>query len=183
LLQLSDDLVARTIADNLPVESKAYLQPDRPYTWNPFIFNWVARLAKSLSVEETCHHILTPLRDNWSQVPQLMAELLDGYISHQIAYVEGPTAQALEIWKEICNWVLDSPEIARKASYDYLDRDTGEVLQLIVFTLLNRIWNAFERQIRGNTVILQRYSNLVYRLVEAGIPLASVLRQKLEGRG
>jgi hypothetical protein len=265
LLQLSDDLVARTIADNLPVESKAYLQPDRPYTWNPFIFNWVARLAKSLSVEETCHHILTPLRDNWSQVPQLMAELLDGYISHQIAYVEGPTAQALEIWKEICNWVLDSPEIARKASYDYLDRDTGEVLQLIVFTqhgssrikdnwqhahlfidifdkwvrlaghhpyayshlltmlngigwqfapeptlewlnrcasnavhnlwneergngrrtaeLLNRIWNGFERQIRGNRVILQRYSNLVYRLVEAGIPLASVLRQKLEGRG
>lgn len=265
LLQLCDDLVARTIADNLPVEGKPYSQPDRPYTWNPFIFNWAAYLAKSLSVEETRHHILTPLRNNWSQVPELTADLLDGYISHHIAYVEGPTAQALEIWKEICNWVLDSPEIARKVSYEYLERDTGEVLQLIVFTqhgsscikddwqhprlfidifdkwisvaghnpytyshlltmingigwqfapeptlewlnrcasnavhdlwneergngrrtaeLLNRIWNSFERQIRSNKVLLQLYSNLVYRLVEAGIPLASVLRQKLEGRG
>lgn len=264
LLRLGDDLVARTIADNLPVEGKAYSQPDRPYMWNPFIFNWTACLAKSLSVEETRHHILIPLQDNWSQVPELTADLLNGYISHQIAYVEGPTAKALETWKEVCNWVLNSPEISRKASYDYLARDTGEVLQLIVFTqhsssrikddwqhanlfidifdkwvsvvghnpsayshlltmlngigwqfapeltlewlnrcasnavhdlwneergngrrtaeLLNRIWNSFERQIRSDKLILQRYSNLVYRLVEAGIALASVLRQKLEGR-
>jgi hypothetical protein len=233
--------------------------------WNKFIFTWAAYLAKSLSVEETRHHILTPLRDNWSQIPELTADLLNGYITHQIAYVEGPTTQALEIWKEICNWVLDSPEIARKASYAYLDRDTGEVLQLIVFTqygtsrikddwqhahlfidifdkwvsvvghnsyayshfltmlngigwqfapkqtlewlnrcannavhdlwneqrgngtataqLLNRIWNSFEWQIRSDRLSLQWYSNLVYRLVEAGIPLAGVLKQKLEGRG
>lgn len=264
LLQLYDDLVARTIADNLPVEGKPYSQSHKPYMWNPFIFNWAACLAKSLSVEETRHHILTPLRDNWSQVPELMADLLNGYISHQIADVEGPTAQALGTWKEICNWVLDSPEIVRKASYDYLERDAGEVLQLIVFTqhgsscikddwqhthlfadifdkwvsiagynpyayshlltmlngigwqfapeptlewlsrcasnaihdlwneergngrrtaeLLDRIWNSFERQIRGDRVLLQRYSDLVYRLLEAGIPLASVLQQKLEGR-
>ena len=265
LLQLWDDLVARTIVDNLPVEGKAYSQSHKPYSWNPFIFNWAACLTKSLSVEETRHHILTPLRDNWSQVRELTADLLDGYISHHIAYVEGPTAQALEIWKEICNWVLDSPEIARKVSCDYLDRETRAVLQLIVFIkhgssrikddwqhahlfidifdkwvrvaghnpytyshlltmlngigwqfapqptlkwlnrcasnaihnlwnekrgngkrtaeLLDRIWNNFERQILRDKEILQHYSNLVYQLVEAGIPLASVLRQKLEGRG
>lgn len=49
--------------------------------------------------------------------------------------------------------------------------------------LLNRIWNGFEQQIRNDKAILQRYSNLVYQLLEAGIPLASILRQKLEGRG
>lgn len=49
--------------------------------------------------------------------------------------------------------------------------------------LLNRIWNSFEQQIRNDKAILQRYSNLVYRLLEAGIALASILRQKLEGRG
>ena len=264
LLQLCDDLVARTLADNLPIEDELYSQSHKPYMWNKFIFTWAASLAKSLSVEETRQHILTPLRDNWSQVPKLTADLLNGYISYQIAYVEGPTAQALETWKEICNWVLDSPEIARNTSYDYLDRDTGEVLQLIVFTqygtsrikddwqyahlfidifdkwvsvvghnpyayshfltmlngigwqfapeptlewlnrcasnavhdlwneqrgngkrtaeLLNRIWNSFEQQIRSDKLSLQRYSNLVYRLVEAGIPLASVLQHKLEGR-
>ncbi|OYD87530.1 hypothetical protein CDG77_28900 [Nostoc sp. 'Peltigera membranacea cyanobiont' 213] len=265
LIQLCDDLVARTIVDNLPVEDKGYSQSHKPYMWNHFIFDWAAYLAQSISVEETRQHILTPLRDNWSQIPELTADLLNGYISHQIAYVEGPTAQALETWKEICNWVLDSPEIARSTSYDYLDRDTGKVLQLIIFTqhgssrikddwqhahlfidifdkwvsvaghtpyayshlftmlngigrqfapeptlewlnrcsnnavhdlwseqrgngrrtaeLLNRIWNGFEQQIRNDKAILQRYSNLVYQLLEAGIPLASILRQKLEGRG
>ena len=51
LLQLCDDLVARTIADNLPVEGKVYSESHKPYVWNPFIFNWVAYLAKSLSVD------------------------------------------------------------------------------------------------------------------------------------
>ncbi|MBD2088273.1 hypothetical protein H6F67_00085 [Microcoleus sp. FACHB-1515] len=264
-LQLCDDLIARTVADNLPIEDRRFSQPDRPYMWNLFIFNWAAYLAKSLSLEEIRHHILTPLRDNWAKVPDLTAELLNGYISHQIAYVEGPSEQALKIWKEVCTWVLDSPEISRKASYDYLDRDTGEVLQLIIFTqhgssrikddwlyahlfvdifdkwigvvghnpyayrhlltmlngigwqfsseptlkwlsqcasnathdlwnkergngrrtaeLLNRIWNSFETQMRKNTESLHRYSDLVYRLVGAGVPLASVLQKKLEGRG
>jgi len=265
LLQLCDDLIARTIVDNLPVEGRQHSQPDRPYMWNPFIFNWAAYLAKSLSLEEIRHHILTPLRGNWAKVPDLTADLLDGYISHQIAYVEGPSEQALEIWKEICCWVLDSPEISRKVSHDYLDNETGEILQLIIFTqhgssrikddwqhahlfvdvfdkwvdvvghnpyayshlltmlsgigwqfspeptlkwlnqcasnathdlwdeergndrrtaeLLNRIWNSFETQIWRNTEGLQRYSGLVYRLVGAGVPLASVLQKKLEGRG
>lgn len=264
LLLLCDDLVARTIADNLPVKGQPYSHSRKPYMGNTFIFNWVAYLAKSLSVEETRRHILIPLRDNWFQVPELTADLLDGYISRQIAYAERPTTQALEIWKEICNWVLDSSEIARKDSYDSLDRDTGKVLDLIIFTqynisriqddwqhahlfidifdkwvsvvghnpdayshfltmlngigwqfapkptiewlnrctnnaahdfwneqrgngtrtaeLLSRIWNNFERQIRSDKVSLQRYSNLVYQLIEAGIPLASVLQHKLEGR-
>ncbi|KAM3101051.1 hypothetical protein ACKFKF_09565 [Phormidesmis sp. 146-12] len=265
LLQLCDNLIARTIEDNLPVEGRQYSQPNRPYTWNPFIFNWTAYLAKSLSIEEIRHHILTPLQNSWAKVPDLTADLLDGYISHQIAYVEGPTEQALEIWKEICTWVLDNPEISRKASHDYLDRDTEKVLQLLVFTqhgssrikddwqyahlfvdifdrwvgvaghnpdtyshliimlngigwqfspeptlnwlsqcasnathdlwsekrgngrrtaeLLNRIWINFETQIRKNTESLKRYSELVYRLVRAGVPLASTLQRKLEGRG
>ncbi len=264
LIQLCDDLIARTIVDNLPLKDKSYSQTHKPYNWNPFIFNWVAYLAKFLSVEEISQHILAPLRESWSQVPELTADLLDGYISHQIAYVEGPTTQALETWKGICNWVLDSPKIARQTSYDYLNRDTGEILQLIIFTqhgssrikddwqhahlfinvfdkwvsvaghnpyayshfltmlngigwqfapeptlewlnrcannavhdiwneergngrrtaeLLNRMWISFEQQIRNDKAILKHYSNLVYRLVETGIPLASILRQQLEKR-
>lgn len=265
LLQLCDDLIARTIADNLPVKSRKVSQSNRPYMWNPFIFDWAAYLAKSLSLEEIRHHILTPLRDNWTEVPDLTADLLNGYISHQIAYVEGPSEQALEIWKEVCTWVLDNPEISKKVDSHYLDNDTEEVLQLIIFTqhgssrikedwqhahlfvdvfdkwvnvagynsyaythllimlngigwqfspeptltwlsqcasnathdlwnkergngrrtaeLLNRIWNNFETRIRKNTESLHRYSALVYRLVSAGVPLASVLQKKLEGRG
>lgn len=128
LIQLYDDLIARTIVENLPVKNQSYSQTSKPYMWNSFIFNWAAYLAKFLSLKETCQHILTPLRNNWSQVSELTADLLNGYINHQIAYVNSPVPQALEAWKEICNWVLDSSEIARKTSYDYLDRETEEVL-------------------------------------------------------
>ena len=264
LLQLCDDLVARTIADNLPVKDKSFSHRKRPLTWNQFIFNWAACLALSLNTEEIRQHILIPLRNNYSQVPELTTDLLDGYICHQIAYPEGPSQKALETWKEICDWVLNSSEIADLASREYLCHDTGEILQLIIFNrygssyikedwqhthlfrdifdkwvtvvghnpdaythlltmlnglgwqfapeptlewlnrcasnaihnlwdekrgngtrtaeLLNRIWNNFEQQIRRDKVIRQRYSNLVYQLVKAGIPLASVLQQKLEGR-
>ncbi|NET54779.1 MAG: hypothetical protein F6K47_00770 [Symploca sp. SIO2E6] len=265
LLQLCDDLVARTIADNLPVNDKPFSHRQRLLTWNQFIFNWAACLALSLNTEEIRKHILIPVRNNWSQVPELTTDLLDGYICHQIAYAEGPSQKALETWKEICNWVLNSPEILDIASREYLFHDTEEILQLIIFNryghsyikenwqhirlfidifdkwvtvvghnpdaythllimlnglgwqfapeptlewlnrcasnavhniwnekrgngtqtaeLLSRIWKNFELHIRGNGSSLKRYSNLVYRLIEAGIPLASVLQQKLEGRG
>lgn len=265
LIQLGDDLIARTITDNLSVEGKPYKRSHKPYEWNTFFFNWLAKLAKFLSIREIHSHILAPLQDNWTEVPELMANILNGYISHQIAYVEGPSEQALEIWKEVCIWVLNSPEVSRKVSHDYLDNETGEILQLIIFTqygssrikddwqhahlfvdvfdkwvgavghnpyayshlltmlngigwqfspeptlkwlslcasnathdlwseergngsrtaeLLNRIWNSFEMRIRRNTESLHQYSDLVYRLVGAGVPLASVLQKKLEVRG
>lgn len=265
LLQLCDDLMARTITDNLPVEGRARSHSDRPHGWNPFIFNWAACLAISLSIEGVRHHIFAPLQEHWLQVPELVGDLLDGYICHQIAYSEGPKQDALEIWKEVCSWIINSSLIARVAYDKYLDNETEEVLQLIVFCrfghcyikedwqyaylftgifdkwvgvtghnpyaythlltmlnsigwqfspeptlnwlnrcasnathdlwnekrgngrrtaeLLNRIWNSFEKQIRKNVESLQRYSDLVYRLVGAGVPLASVLQKKLEGRG
>jgi hypothetical protein len=58
------------------------------------------------------------------------------------------------------------------------ERDNGERTA----ELLQRIWNNFEKQIRDRTATLQHYSDLVYRLVDAGVPLAGLLRQKLEQR-
>jgi hypothetical protein len=267
ILQLADDLMAWTVKKNTPIEgnSSYSYQSDNPYEWNRFFFNWVSSLGQWLSLEEVRQHILDPIRDSWSKAPQLTINLLDAYISYQIGYMEPLRVEAQAGWKEICTWVLDSPEIAKCTRYHFLPNKIGDAVKLIVFVryhqsrlkddwshallfsdilnnwvrvighnpeaysslitmlqgpgwqfapeptlewlnrcasnavhdlwneergngrrtaeLLNRIWNGFERQIRGNRVILQRYSNLVYRLVEAGIPLASVLRQKLEGRG
>lgn len=49
--------------------------------------------------------------------------------------------------------------------------------------LLERVWNDVEGQIRSDKAILQRFSWLVDQLVPLGIPLASLLQQKLEQRG
>jgi hypothetical protein len=49
--------------------------------------------------------------------------------------------------------------------------------------LLERVWNVAEVQIRGDKTTLQRYSWLVDQLVPLGIPLASLLQQRLEQRG
>jgi hypothetical protein len=48
--------------------------------------------------------------------------------------------------------------------------------------LLNRIWINFEKQIWKNSKIRQHYSEIVDSLVVVGIPLASVLQEKLERR-
>ena len=163
----------------------------------------------------------------------------------------------------MCNWVLDSPEVARWANKTYLSNDMSDTISHIVFVqlgkcsltqewshaalfldiidkwvraighnpqafsylitmltklggqfgsepalkwlsqcvnasihplwqerdnaertaeLLQRIWNSFEKQIRGNPATLQRYSDLVDQLVDTGVPLAGFLRQKLEQR-
>jgi hypothetical protein len=49
--------------------------------------------------------------------------------------------------------------------------------------LLELVWKEAEVQIRGDKPTLQRYSWLVDQLVPLGIPLASLLQQKLEQRG
>jgi hypothetical protein len=48
--------------------------------------------------------------------------------------------------------------------------------------LLERIWSDAEVQIRGDKPTFQRYSWLLDQLVPLGIPLASLLQQKLERR-
>lgn len=258
-LQLCDDLVARTIKENLPSKINRH---SRPYEWNYFFFDWVAYFANSLNIEEIRHHILKPISDKWTETPELLANLLNGYISHQIAYIEKPSNKSIEIWKELCEMVLDSLKISQNVSRDYFDSDTMKILQLIIFTyrydsriksdwqhahlftdifdkwvstvghipeayrhllimldgigwqfapkksldwltqctknsdhnlwsknlvnpqetasLLNRIWNTYEKQVRRDKDSLQQYSNLVDSLVFAGIPLASILQEKLE---
>jgi hypothetical protein len=259
LLQLVDDLMSWTIKKNTP-----HISPP-PYEWNQFFLNWAAYLAKSLRLEEARQHVLIPVQKSWSYAPFLTAELLYGYISCHIGYMEPPTAESEKAWREICNWVIDSPELARKARYDFLNSKIADAVSLIVFVqngesllkaewpyiilfsdiidkwvkgvgynpsaygylitmlngpgwqfvpepaltwlsqsvnassdlqklwkeyrngertaeLLQRMWNSVEDQIRGNTTTLQRYARLIEDLVTAGIPLASLLQQKLEKR-
>jgi len=132
VIKLFDDLINRTILENLLVENKSHSQ-SKSYEWNRFIFNLVAHLAMILSPEEISHHILKPLQDNWTELPDLMTNLLDGYISHHIAYIEGPTEHSLNVWKKLCHWVLDSSEMSRQASSNYFNQELDELLQLIVF--------------------------------------------------
>ena len=130
-LNLCDELIARTINDNLPTKHNRY---SKPYEWNYFIFDWVAYFANSLNIEEIRHHILKPISDNWTETPELLANLMNGYISHQIAYIEKPNNKSIEIWKEMCEMVLDSLKNPQNVSRDYFDSDTMKILQLIIFT-------------------------------------------------
>ena len=103
-LKLSDELIARTISENL---TSAINRHSQPREWNNFILNWVTYFANSLKIEEIRHHILKPLQDNWNKIPELMAYLLYGFITNQIYCADKPNSKSLEIWKEICNWILD----------------------------------------------------------------------------
>lgn len=144
IIQLCDDLVLRTIEENLPTDEDNY-PPRKDHRWNSFLFEWVAYLAKSLSLDEIQQHIFRPLQEHWPHTLELIAHLLDGYITHQIAYVEGPTTQALESWNILCTWVLSHPSIIERASRDALGHNTEEILGLILFvqygsTRIKKTW-------------------------------------------
>ncbi|MDZ7966126.1 MAG: hypothetical protein RM368_14275 [Nostoc sp. DedSLP03] len=262
ILKITDDLMSLTVNKNTPVEDERHFSnSQKPSEWNRFFIRGLSQLAQNLSFDEIRNHILIPIQKCWSETPEMTAELLNGYISFQIGYLEPLTEEAQLGWSEICNWVLDSPELAKYANSSWLSNEMEDVVQLILFSrystsrlidewphahlfsniinkwvkvighnpdayghlvtmlnglgwqfvpeqalewlsqcvnptinnfwqerrngertteLLQKMWNNFENQIRSNNAILNKYSELVYQLVDAGIPLAGVLRQKLE---
>ena len=267
LLQLTDDLMTWTIRENTRDQENriGYQSRVPPLDWNSFFMEYASALARVLSFEETQEHILAPMRSSWPDTPYLTADLLNGYITHHLAYIESLTSEAIAGWRAICDWILDSPEIAKVANRHYLGSAMDDVVSSIVFVrhgrpllkdewphavlfydvidkwvssvgynpfafsylitmlngpgwnltpdpalewtkrcvdasanieqfwkeqsngertarLLQRMWNNAEEQIRGNTLTLQCYSDLIDQLVAAGTPLASVLRQRLEKR-
>ena len=264
LLQLTDELVHWTVQENTPApgDRRGY-RTGTPYEWNHFFVDWVARLTQFLSLEEARQHVLMPIRGIWPYAPRLTADLLAGYISYHIGFMEPPTADAQAAWREIGNWVLDSPSLAGEIRYDFLDSKIADAVSLVVFvrfgesylkdtwphitlftdiiekwvgvigqnpsaysylmTMLNgpgwrfspepglewitrivtassdipklwkknsngertasillRVWNMYEDRLRSTPFLLQRYAALVDQLVAVGVPLASILQQKLE---
>jgi hypothetical protein len=264
LLQLVDDLMVWTAEENRPdPDNRRSYHTRAPYEWNDFFADWVSRLTRSLSPEEARQHVLMPIRDTWPFAPSLTADLLAGYISYHIGYMELPKADTQAAWREMCHWILESPEVVREARYDSLSSRIADAISLIVFVragksclkntwphavlfrdiiekwiavvgynpsaysylltmldgpgwlfcpepalewltrivnanadtrkiwkkdsngertaeLLMRMWNTHEENLRDNLATLQRYAALVDQLVTVGVPLASILQQKLE---
>ena len=264
LLQLTDDLMAWTTEENRPdLDNRRSYHTSAPYGWNGFFADWVSRLTQSLSLEEARLHVLMPIRATWPFAPWLIADLLASYIGYHMGNMEPPTADAQAAWREMCSWILASPEIVRETHYDSLSSGMADAISLIVFVrvgrsdgkdgwphaalfreiiekwvevvghhptaysyfltmldgpgwrfcpepavqwltqvveadadtrkilkkngngertaeLLMRMWNTYEENLRDNINTLQQYAALIDQLITVGVPLASILQQKLE---
>jgi hypothetical protein len=77
--------------------------------------------------------VLNPIKKTWPRVPSLTEDLLGGYIKFHIAFIEEPPEKSLASWREICNWVLDSPSIEKIKNSNYIDQDLTKVLSKIIF--------------------------------------------------
>ena len=144
LLRLTDDLMAWTIERNKPEEPYGY-RANTPYEWNQFFLEWAAVLARSLTLDEQRRHVLLPIRNRWSQASHLTADLLYGYLSQHIAYIGSLADESQAAWREICDWVLSSRELADGMIRQRLNRDVLEAVSLIVFvrhgiSLLENHW-------------------------------------------
>ena len=58
---------------------------------------------------------------------------MEGCLYYHLGYLEPLTDEAQTGWREICNWVLDSSELAERANYDYLNREITDAVSLIVY--------------------------------------------------
>jgi hypothetical protein len=130
LIQLLDDALAWTIASNSPEDDEdGYSRSTHLYEWNNFIFDWAALLARSLTLEETRQHILDPVRGCWDTAPALTSDLQYQFIVHHLASVEPLSEKSHKAWREICGWVLESPEFDSRGRR----RSGGEALSLVIF--------------------------------------------------
>jgi len=267
VLRLADDLVAWTVQENMPDDDNPYAYGSGTlYEWNFFFFQWAARLAGSLTLDEARQHVLLPIKNCWPQTPRLTVDLLYGYLTEHIADTRPLTDESRAAWRDICDWVLSSQELETRNERSRLDRDVEDAVSLIVFVrhgksviedywphaslftdiidrwvtvvgshpsaykslllmlngpgrpfapepalswldravtdsalptqlwdegrnaektaeLLFTIWKGHEAALQRDTDSLRRYANLVDNLVSRGVPLASLLQSRLEGRG
>lgn len=165
LLQLTDDLISWTIAEQSPnLEDSGRRQRQRPlhmWEWNKFLLGWVTRLASLLSSEETRQHILNPIKHCWHEVPSLTADLMQQYIFTNVGTAEIPTSKAQEEWREMCGWVLD--DLGQRADrYTYYDSDESDAVSQIVFVRHNMVLVDEGRcHINLFTDIIDRWVNVV----------------------
>lgn len=260
LIKLTEELISWTIEQNTPDPNERWNRNYPPSEWNYHFLLWLANLARFLDLDETRQRILNPIKNSWSVAPVLTANLMEGYVHHHIARINVPSTNSMDIWREICNWVLDT--IKTSPRFDrYSDDGISEAVYLIIFVrfgssllkpewphitlfmdiiekwikvvghnfyaysclltmieeigwqfvpepaiewlnrcakksdrqlwqnssngertakLLQRMWSDRSQQINKNSKTLKRYSDLVDLLVDAGVPLASLLRQELE---
>ena len=134
LIQLTDDLLAWTIRENVPPEDHPHRHEPGPYNWNNALLGWVAELTGYISPDESREHVLEPIRKTWPRAPRLTADLLDGYISFRIGFMEPLSPQTQNEWREICKWVLESPVLTDWADYDYLSSEIFDTVSRVVYT-------------------------------------------------
>ncbi|MEA5472426.1 hypothetical protein [Spirulina sp. 06S082] len=172
------------------------VKQDSQIIWNE-ICNWVLenseiqQLAKSKTMTLDFGDILqlilfsrdgkARIKKDWTYI-NLFVELIDKWVrvvghnpsaySHLVAMLDRLGWEFVP--DPALKWLTDC---VNSSAYNLLtERSNGEQTA----RLLNRMWNEKEREIRINQVNLQQFSNLIDRLVEIGIPLASTLQTKLE---
>lgn len=134
LIRLADDLTSWTIKENTPVPGSHHNDPAiHLHQWNYNYFGWLASLASSLPPDECEQHVLGPVRRSWPGVPAVTADLLSGYLRFRIGYIEPPAQRAQAEWREICNWVLATPDLPRWIDYEYLRREVFDALSGIIY--------------------------------------------------
>jgi hypothetical protein len=134
LLQLADDLIAWTVERNLPDPDDPHgYSPDSPYEWNYSFLDWLSLLARSLTPEEVEKHIFSPIRETWPRASILTADLLAGWIRHQIGYETDLSPEAKAGWREICKWALEDLALAYAVKNGWLESQMGDAVALMVY--------------------------------------------------
>jgi hypothetical protein len=141
LVRLLDDLMAWTIARNVPPSRRGHRMQDPPYQWNPSFLEFACRLGHQLTEQEMTTHVLDPIKKAWRKAPGLMEDLLFAYIRTEFATVATLPDRVTRTWISMCTWVIDEADllISKWAeakyprAYHYLERGVPESVRLIVF--------------------------------------------------
>lgn len=134
LLQLLDDFMAWTVAQNLPREVRGRrVDANPPYQWNQDFTGWAASFARALPEADVAQHILTPVREVFEEAPDLTAGLLMGYVNHHLGFLAEPPPASVRQWKEIAAWVLASESVRGLAGERHMGHTIAHAATLPIF--------------------------------------------------
>lgn len=134
-LGLVGNLVQWTIQASSPPWTNRRHDTEVPVTWTIHFFEWCGGLSRFLILDDIRKLVLAPV---WSTEKELglrcTAPFMYGVIKNRFPQHQLASDATLELWSELCEWVLSHRKWERVKDQDFLGQEFGECVELALFT-------------------------------------------------
>ena len=113
-LNLVGNLVQWTIQESFPPWAKYRRDAKEPFAWTARFFEWCGDLSTHMTLEEVKRLVIEPIRVTEQELGlRFTSHFTYGVIKNRFLQHQLPSDATLELWSELCEWVLAHPEWER----------------------------------------------------------------------
>lgn len=150
-LNLVGNLVQWTIQESFPPWAKYRRDTTEPFAWTSHFFEWCGGLSAHITLEEVKRLVIEPIRVTEQELGlRFTSHFMYGVIKSRFPQHQLPNEATLELWRELCEWVLSHSEWNRVKNRDFLGNEFEECVGLAIFirygfSLLDPPWPGLDQ--------------------------------------